>query len=74
MNDTESTAALAATLAEIDGAEDARLHQLRWTYGSSPEPIGDVWELEYLPKGERLARTVIKQFDKLQGEMSRGTR
>ncbi len=54
------TALIADELARIDGydPEDQRggLYDLRWTGGTEPEPAGDAWTMDYLPKAERIAR------------------
>lgn len=53
---------IACELASIDGHDpedmNGELYHLRWSGGSCPEPLGDMFSLEYLPKAERIARTI----------------
>lgn len=48
--------AIASALADFDGMDEASLHTLRWSYGAQPEPMGDAWCMDYLPRGEAIAR------------------
>jgi hypothetical protein len=51
-----------ARRARIDGFEpedeNGGLYDLRWSSGASPEPLGDAWAMDYLPKGERIANAL----------------
>lgn len=51
--------AIASELARIDGYDPDDMHgglyDLRWTGGREPEPAGDAWNMDYLPKAERIA-------------------
>lgn len=53
---------IADELARIDGydPEDPHggLYDLRWSGGPEPEPAGDAWTMDYLPKAERIARSL----------------
>lgn len=53
---------IAAELARIDGydPEDQHggLYDLRWSGGPSPEPQGNAWSMDYLPKAERIAAAI----------------
>ena len=57
--DAEVAVLIASELARIDGydPEDQHggLYDLRWSGGPNPEPEGDAWHMDYLPKGERIA-------------------
>ena len=57
----ELAAMLAHEMAEIDGMDEDGLFELRWSGGACPEPLGDAWNMDYLPKGERLAAVVEQQ-------------
>ncbi len=50
--------ALAAELAKEDGYDindmNCGLYDLRWSSGTSPEPLGDAWSMDYLPRAERI--------------------
>lgn len=52
-------ALIAARLAADDGydPEDQHggLYDLRWSGGPEPEPQGDAWSMDYLPRGEKIA-------------------
>lgn len=54
--------AIACELARIDGYNPEDLHgglyDLRWSGGPEPEPMGDTWNMEYLPKAERIAKAL----------------
>ena len=52
---------IAQELADIDGMDFDDLHQLRWSGGAVPEPVGDAWSMDYYPKGERIARRLAAQ-------------
>lgn len=56
--DDDLAALLAHELAQMDGMDEDGLFELRWSGGTCPEPLGDAWNMDYLPKGERLAATV----------------
>lgn len=51
--------AIACVLAEIDGYDpkdlNGGLYDLRWSGGPNPEPEGDAWHMDYLPKAEKIA-------------------
>jgi len=53
---------IASELARIDGydPEDQHsgLYELRWTGFPTPEPEGDAWNMDYLPKAERIAKAI----------------
>ena len=57
------THSIASELAMIDGFdpddEHGGLYDLRWQGSSMPEPLGDAWSMDYLPKAERIARTAV---------------
>lgn len=57
----ELSAMLAHELAQMDGMDEDGLFELRWSGGTCPEPLGDAWNMDYLPKGERLAAVVEQQ-------------
>lgn len=57
----ELAAMLAYELAEMDGLDEDGLFELRWSGGACPEPLGDAWNMDYMPKGERLAAIVEQQ-------------
>lgn len=50
---------IACALAEIDGYDpkdlNGGLYDLRWSGGASPEPEGDAWHMDYLPKAKKIA-------------------
>lgn len=54
-------AAIASELARIDGYdpedEQGGLYHVVWS-GQPPEPMGDVWNLEYMPKAKRIAKAL----------------
>jgi hypothetical protein len=54
----ELVALLANKLAEMDHMDEDALFSLRWSGGPEPEPLGDAWNMDYLPKGEQLAAVV----------------
>ena len=62
----ELAAMLAHELAEMDGMDEDSLFELRWSGGPCPEPLGDAWNMDYLPKGERLAAVVERQVRMLR--------
>lgn len=62
----ELAALLANKLAEMDGMDEDGLFELRWSRGAQPEPLGDAWNIDYLPKGERLAAVVEQQVRTLR--------
>lgn len=51
--------AIACALAELDGYDpkdqNCGLYDLRWSGGPNPEPEGDAWHMDYLPKAEKIA-------------------
>lgn len=55
-------AAIAGELARLDGYDpedqNGGLYDLRWSGGSAPEPLGDAWSMDYLPKAERIAAAI----------------
>jgi hypothetical protein len=52
---------IATVLADYDNADDETLHHVIWS-GQPPEPDGDVWHLEYVSRGNAIAREVLKQL------------
>lgn len=50
---------IACALAREDGFDPddkhGGLYDLRWSGGPTPEPLGDAWAMDYLPKAERIA-------------------
>lgn len=54
---------IASELARIDGFDPddqhGGLYDLRWQGGSMPEPLGDAWSMDYLPKAERIAHAAV---------------
>ncbi len=62
----ELAVVIAAELAVLDGfnPEDPQdsLFTLQWSGGSAPEPLGDAWSMDYLPKGERIAAAVFARY------------
>lgn len=70
----ELSVAIASALADFDGMDEASLHALRWSYGAQPEPMGDAWCMDYLPRGEAIARLLATRnspphvADALDGE------
>lgn len=64
--DDDLAALLAHELAQMDGMDEAGLFELRWTGGACPEPLGDAWNMDYLPKGERLAASVEQYVNVLR--------
>lgn len=56
---------IAEALAREDGFDpadqDCGLYDLRWSGGVSPEPLGDAWKMDYLPRGERIAAALREQ-------------
>jgi hypothetical protein len=61
--DAEAARLIACELARIDGYDpedqDSDLYDVCWSSGSNPEPLGDVWQMDYLPKGERIAAALL---------------
>ena len=47
-------AELAIKLAEFDGLDEDSMFQLQWSGGSAPEPLGDAFSMDYLPRAEQL--------------------
>ena len=62
----ELAALLANKLAEMDHMDEDALFSLRWSGGTEPEPLGDAWNMDYLPKGEQLAAVVEQQVRTLR--------
>lgn len=62
----ELAALLANKLAEMDHMDEDGLFELRWSGGTYPEPLGDAWNMDYLPKGERLAASVEQYVNVLR--------
>jgi hypothetical protein len=62
----ELAALLANKLAEMDNMDEDALFSLRWSGGTAPEPMGDAWNMDYLPKGEQLAAVVEQQVRTLR--------
>ena len=61
--DHDKVAALIASeLAALDGYDpndpNSGLYDLRWSGGPTPEPEGDAWNMDYMPKGEHIAAAV----------------
>lgn len=58
----DMTRAIACALAKIDGYDpedlNCGLYELRWSGGPNPEPEGDAWHMDYLPKAEKIAATI----------------
>ena len=48
--DDDLAALLAHELAQMDGMDEDGLFELRWSGGTCPEPLGDAWNMDYLPK------------------------
>lgn len=61
-NAMDVVTAIACELARIDGydPEDQHggLYDIRWSGGPTPEPEGDAWNMDYLPKAERIAMAI----------------
>jgi hypothetical protein len=59
VGEVDEAAVIACELARIDGydPEDKQggLYDLRWSSGSAPEPLGDAWSMDYLPKAEKIS-------------------
>jgi hypothetical protein len=59
---TSLSVQIACALARMDGYDatdrECGLYDLRWSGGPNPEPEGDAWSMEYLPKGERIAEVI----------------
>ena len=64
--DDDLAALLAHELAQMDGMDEDGLFELRWSGGTCPEPLGDAWNMDYLPKGERLAASVEQYVNVLR--------
>lgn len=62
VSDEDVAISIASELARIDGydVQDANcgLFDVRWSGGAVQEPLGTGWEMDYLPKGERIARAL----------------
>lgn len=61
----EAVMVIASELARIDGydPEDQHggLYDLRWSGGPEPEPQGDAWNMDYLPRATRIAKALASQ-------------
>jgi len=64
--DDDLAALLAYELAQMDSMDEDGLFELRWSGGNCPEPLGDAWNMDYLPKGERLAASVEQYVNVLR--------
>lgn len=69
----EAAALIASELAAIDGFDAADdncgLYDVQWTGGPTPEPLGDAWNMDYLPKGERIAKALAQyESERAAGE------
>jgi hypothetical protein len=62
LDDNEIATIIASELATMDGYEPgdvhSGLHDLQWSGGCNPEPLGDEWSLTYEPKGWRIAKAL----------------
>ncbi|HHJ4331990.1 TPA: hypothetical protein ACQJNN_003312 [Citrobacter freundii] len=52
---------IATVLADYDNVDDATLQTVIWS-GQPPEPDGDVWHIEYVSRGNAIARAVLKEL------------
>ena len=54
--------AIACALARLDGYdpsdENGGLYDLRWAGGPEPEPLGDAWNMDYMPKAKKIAAAI----------------
>lgn len=57
----DQTVAIAALLADFDGMDLDSLHTLRWSGGAQPEPMGDAWCMDYLPRAEAIVRLLANR-------------
>lgn len=63
LTDDDLAHQIACVLAEVDGYDpddmNCGLYDLRWSGGSAPEPLGDAFSLEYLPKAYRICQELF---------------
>ena len=61
----EVATVIATELAKLDGYDPTDphggLYDLRWSGGTEPEPQGDAWSMDYLPKAEKIAAALTPQ-------------
>lgn len=63
---------IACALAEADGFDPddqhGGLYDLRWSGGPAPEPLGDAWTMDYLPRAEQIAKRLTRALSAAQIE------
>lgn len=59
LRDSQLPYQIATVLADYDNVDDATLQTVIWS-GQPPEPDGDVWHIEYVSRGNAIARAVLK--------------
>ena len=62
---------IGATLAKLEGMSEDDLSRVKWSGGAVPEPEGDMWTLEYMPRGMSIAFALQDVFDIKESENDR---